>query len=382
MKPEVIQDIVNDMAINRKWQQFLDSFRVDARDKGFFQGATFELTAFCTLKCPMCFVRIDKQTANVLGGRLRTAEEWIDMARQFRDQGGVFLLLTGGEAMMRPDFPEIYEEISKMGLLVSLFTNGTTVDDKMLELLRRRPPAMMGLTLYGASEETYRKFSDREGNFKRALDGLDRLLTIPRLALDVRFVACTENYKDTKAVCELVAKRNKLVNFDYGSCAPVRGACASTRKLRLNKAQEAEIDKILNEFTAPIRAELERRNNLVEDKEKEVKATADLITKEDVNRYKPKKIGLNCLGGKNNVYIAWDGRMYPCDMAEFPYAFPFEQGFKAAAFDIREGVDYLVMPDKCMTCANQAKYCGCIPKALNEMRDCARSRERCNYIHI
>ncbi len=380
MKPEIIQDIVNDMETNRKWKQFLDRFNVDAKDKGFFQGATFELTAFCTLKCPMCFVRIDKQTADVLGGRLRTAQEWIDMARQFRDQGGLFLLLTGGEAMMRPDFPEIYEEISKMGLLVSLFTNGTTVDDKMLELLRRRPPAMMGLTLYGASEETYRKFSDRDGNFQRALDGLDRLLTIPNLALDVRFVVCSENYKDTKAVCELVAKRNKLVNFDYGSCAPVRGACANTRKLRLNKAQEAEVNEILSEFTAPIQAELERRNNLAKDKKENVEV--DLMAKESSNIYAPKKIGLNCLGGKNNVYIAWDGRMYPCDMSEFPYAFPFEQGFKSAAFDIREGVDHLVMPDKCMTCVNIEKHCGCIPKALNEMRDCARHGEKCDYVHI
>ena len=159
MTPEFIENVIKDMEINRKWNQFIKGFNVDARDKGFFQGATFELTAFCTLKCPMCFVRIDKQTGEALGGRMRTAKEWIDMARQFRDQGGIFLLLTGGEAMMRPDFAEIYEEISRMGLLISLFTNGTTVDDKMLEMLRKRPPSMMGLTLYGASEETYRKFS-------------------------------------------------------------------------------------------------------------------------------------------------------------------------------------------------------------------------------
>lgn len=364
MTPEFIENVIKDMEINRKWNQFIKGFNVDARDKGFFQGATFELTAFCTLKCPMCFVRIDKQTGEALGGRMRTAKEWIDMARQFRDQGGIFLLLTGGEAMMRPDFAEIYEEISRMGLLISLFTNGTTVDDKMLEMLRKRPPSMMGLTLYGASEETYRKFSDGEGNFKKALEGLDRLLTIPNLALDVRFTACTENYKDLKAVCEIVAKRNKLINFDYDSCAPVRGACANTRHLRLNKTQIEEVDAVLAEFKAPI-----------------IEALKTSHKKEDapVSITKQKSRGLTCQGGKNSVYIAWDGRMYPCDMAEFPYAFPFEQGFKAAAFDIRQEIDDLVMPERCMTCANQETICTCIPKALNEMKDCARKGEKCSY---
>lgn len=364
MTSEFIENVIKDMEINRKWNEFTKTFNADAREKGFFPSATFELTAFCTLKCPMCFVRIDKQRGMALEGRMRTAKEWIDMARQFRDQGGIFLLLTGGEAMMRTDFSEIYEEVSRMGLLISLFTNGTTVDDKMLELLRRRPPAMMGLTLYGASEETYRKFSEREGNFKRALEGLDRLLTIPKLALDVRFTACTENYRDLRAVCEMVAKRNKLVTFDYGSCAPVRGALANTRHLRLNKTQIEEVDAVLTEFRGPI-IEVLKTTHHEEDEPKTIS--------------RQNSRGLNCGGGKNIVYIAWDGRMYPCDMAEFPYAFPFEQGFKAAAFDIRQEIESLLMPERCMTCANRDVICTCIPKALNEMKDCARRGEKCNY---
>jgi radical SAM protein with 4Fe4S-binding SPASM domain len=92
--------------------------------------------------------------------------------------------------------------------------------------------------------------------------------------------------------------------------------------------------------------------------------------------------GLWCKGGKNSVYIAWDGRMYPCDMASYPYSFPLEQGFPAAALDIRRQVDALLLPEKCTTCYNKDITCNCIPKALNEMKDCARAGERCNYISL
>lgn len=370
MQPEFIQSIIDDAEKNKNWKDFIKRFNVDAKKKGFFQGATFELTSFCTLKCPMCFVRRDRQSPELMGGRMRTAEEWIEMARQFRDQGGIFLLLTGGEAMMRPDFAEIYEEISKMGLLVSLFTNGTTVDDKMIELFKRRPPSMMGLTLYGASQEVYSRFGGGEGSFQRALGGLDRLLTIPNLALEVRFTACTENYKELKEVFKLALERKKVLNFDQGSCAPVRGACSNTRKLRLNKAQMEEVDETLKEMLAPITESTKKLKKLEEKIDNKIKIEEE----EELNR------GLTCMGGKNSVYIAWDGRMYPCDMAEFPYAFPFEQGFKEAAFDIRDQIDSLIMPRRCLGCVNHEIYCQCVPKALNEMRDCARMGEKCDYI--
>jgi MoaA/NifB/PqqE/SkfB family radical SAM enzyme len=362
--------------INSEWHNFINQFDVDAIKKGYLPSATFELTAFCTLKCPMCYVRIDKERADVLGRRPCTGKEWIDLARQFRDQGGMFLLLTGGEAMLRPDFPEIYTEISKMGLYITLFTNGTTVDDRMLEVLEKRPPAMVGITLYGASEETYRKFGGSEGSFQRAVDGLDRLLTISNLVIDVRFTACNENYKDFKAVYELVANRNKLISFDVGSCAPVRGAVSDARKLRLSNEQLKEVNGLIKEISKPILEEYEKlKDGNGNNKEKE---QSDYILKLNF----PDERGLLCKGGKNSVYIAWDGRMYPCDMASYPYTFPLEQGFNKAAEDIRHQIDALLLPERCITCFNKNVICTCIPKALNEMKDCARTGDKCDYIAI
>jgi radical SAM protein with 4Fe4S-binding SPASM domain len=370
MEHMLAKQIAGDRIAYYNWMNFIHQFDVDLMSAGYLTGATFELTAFCTLKCPMCYVRIDKERADALGGKLCTGDQWIDLARQFRDQGGIFLLITGGEAMLHPEFPRIYSEISKMGLLVTLFTNGTTVDDKMIELLKERPPAMIGITIYGASEDTYRRFGGSEGSFQRAMDGLDRLLSIPNIALDVRFTACRENYKDFKAVYDLAIKRNKMISLDFGSCAPVRGAHSDARILRISKEELKEINEVLDEINRSFSEAFKKLLSLVSD------SVAEPIKMRSSER------GLWCKGGKNSVYIAWDGRMYPCDMASYPYSFPLEQGFKDAAFDIRSQIDSLLLPEKCTSCFNKDVYCNCIPKAQNEMKDSARTGERCNYIPI
>ena len=45
-------------------------------------NGTFELTGRCDLHCKMCLMRVDAPRMEALGLRERTAEEWIDMARQ------------------------------------------------------------------------------------------------------------------------------------------------------------------------------------------------------------------------------------------------------------------------------------------------------------
>lgn len=64
--------------------------------------------------------------------------------------------------------------------------------------------------------------------------------------------------------------------------------------------------------------------------------------------------------------------MYSCDMAEYPYTFPFERGFLEVALDIRNQVDTLLLPKKCLSCTQRETTCTCVAKAYSEMKDCAR----------
>ena len=111
----------------------------------------FELTTRCNFNCRMCYVHDNSQPDAL------TAEDWLRIAKEACDAGMVFALLTGGEPMLRKDFSEIYRGIKKMGVLISINSNGASLNDELFELLRKDPPLRINVTLYGGSNETYRR---------------------------------------------------------------------------------------------------------------------------------------------------------------------------------------------------------------------------------
>ena len=67
----------------------------------------------------------------------------------------MWCLISGGEPLLRPDFPEIYLALKRHGLLVSVFTNACLVTEEHVELFRRYPPRDIEVSVYGATRETY-----------------------------------------------------------------------------------------------------------------------------------------------------------------------------------------------------------------------------------
>ena len=111
-------------------------------------AGNFELTGRCNFGCKMCYVH------NSDGSDELSAEQWIEIGRQAAEKGMVFLLLTGGEPFLRKDFKEIYLALKKLGLLISINTNGSLIDDEMFDFLTENPPLRMNISLYGSSNET------------------------------------------------------------------------------------------------------------------------------------------------------------------------------------------------------------------------------------
>lgn len=377
MEEKDIEQLARNQAKNLKWLEYMEYMGDKAIEKGICSQITFELTAQCTLKCKMCYVRMNKSQCDAIG-TMRTADEWIDMARQFRDAGGLTILLTGGEAMMRPDFLKIYDAISRMGLMVTVFTNGTTITDEVMEMFRKRPPALIGLTLYGASKETYQRTCGWGEGFQKAIEGMDRLLSIPNLHIDIRFTACSLNYMDFDKVKKIVEQRGKLLSYDFGDAAYVRGAVSDVRKLRLSKEQKDTIRKSAAKSSAPVIDSMHKylKNTTHQPPKKETTLLPGTSDNTDNNRR------LQCKAALLGVYIAWDGRMYPCDMMSFPYTYPFEQGFLPAYQEIRQKVEAVLIPEKCMNCQNRVECGPCAAKHISELEACKREGVSCDFIPV
>ena len=83
-----------------------------------------ELTPMCNMNCDMCYVRLSREEMDNQG-KMLSLERWLELAREMKDAGVLFVLLTGGEPLLYPWFKELYLELLNMGMVVTVNSNGT-----------------------------------------------------------------------------------------------------------------------------------------------------------------------------------------------------------------------------------------------------------------
>ena len=96
---------------------FERSFLQKARQQHIPITGALELLPLCNMNCDMCYVRLSRSEMECQG-QLRTVDEWILLAQQMQKAGTLFLLLTGGEPLLFPDFKTLYLELRNMGMIL------------------------------------------------------------------------------------------------------------------------------------------------------------------------------------------------------------------------------------------------------------------------
>ena len=171
-----------------KWTQTLLAPLVGQR---FPLSASIELTERCNLLCRHCFINQPARSQAVKALE-PTTKEWQGILKQISDAGCLFLLLSGGEPLLRPDFPELFVTARELGMIVSLFTNGTLLTPKLVDLLAGYGLHGLEISLYGATPETYEKVTGIPGSFKACMNGIT--LAVDRgLRLSLKSVLLTIN---------------------------------------------------------------------------------------------------------------------------------------------------------------------------------------------
>lgn len=168
-----------------------------------------ELTARCNLDCRHCYVNRPADDRAAAAAEL-SAEEILGLGRQAVDLGALWCTLTGGEPLLRPDFEEIYLGLKRLGLLVSVYTNATIINDQHIALFRAYPPRDLEVTVYGVTAATYESVTRRPGSYGRFRAGLDRLLDA---GLKVRLKAMA--LRSTLAEMEDIARFCRARTKDY-----------------------------------------------------------------------------------------------------------------------------------------------------------------------
>ena len=163
---------------------------------------TFELTCRCNFSCKMCYVHSAGNIKKEL-----TARQWLELAKSASEKGTLFLLLTGGEPLLREDFPFLYEELTKMGFVISVNTNGSLLAGDILRLFEKYPPNRLNISLYGAKGDTYLSLCESD-SFERVKENI---LMAKKKGLSVRlnYPINALNCRDMEEICRF-AKGNDL----------------------------------------------------------------------------------------------------------------------------------------------------------------------------
>lgn len=192
-------------------------------DKRVPMEVALEVTRRCPLECQHCYNNL---AMGDLAARNRelSKEEYEGILTELADMGVIWLLFTGGEIFARKDFLEIYTFAKKKGFLITLFTNGTLINEKIADYLKEYPPFAIEITLYGRTKETYETLTAMPGSFDRCIRGI-RLLQDRGLPLKLKTVGTTINRHEVIGMKEF-AEQELGVDFKFDSAINPRIDCS------------------------------------------------------------------------------------------------------------------------------------------------------------
>lgn len=328
-----------------------------AASLGIPLNGTFELTPCCNMSCKMCYIRLTKPEQEAIAP-LRTAQEWLELGRAAKDAGMIYLLLTGGEPFLRPDFREIFQGLHKMGFVLSINTNATLIDEDTIQWLKQTAPMRVNVTLYGASNETYHRLCGNPQGFTQAVKAI-RLLKEAGITVRINCSLTPQNAADAEAIFAFAQSEGLLVQATSYMFPPLRRDLSMVGNNTRFCAEEAayysaKIASLLygeEEFLRSLKNGLPPLPSETED-------CPDLTCQGE---------GIRCRAGKCSFWVTWNGAMTPCGMLPTEDAINvFDVGFPAAWQQVRDAAAAIRLPAQCAGCAARDSCKACAAMVLTE----------------
>ncbi len=132
-------------------------------------NALWEITYACNHKCAFCYNCPER------GRRELTKAQIIAGLPKLADLGCLFLVLSGGEPLTRPDFFEIAWAAKKQGFALRIYTNGYLIDEVVAKKFHELMPFETEISFHGANAKSMDKLTGVPGSYERVLQGIRNL---------------------------------------------------------------------------------------------------------------------------------------------------------------------------------------------------------------
>lgn len=310
-------------------------------------GGTFEISPVCNFSCRMCYVRKTREELRREGKKERTADEWIELGRKCRDAGMLYLLLTGGEPFLYPEFHYLYESLQNMGLVLSINTNGTMIDDRELEWLKEHAPARVNITLYGASPETYGRICGNPAGYEKAVQAILKIKEA-RIPVVINASIIPENADDLEAIIKFGKDHDIVVHAATYMFPPVRRRPEDTDS-RLTPEESGRLNVMKQYYMLDKKSFLKAGQRCLELAECDETAGGDNFKSDTWGAMEG--MPMQCRAGRSTFWVSWDGKMTTCGIMDFPVVkYPFEEEFIDCWEDMTDKVRKATVLKECRGC--------------------------------
>lgn len=241
-----------------------------------------ELSQQCNFRCVHCFLehRIEKTPLST--------EKIIYYLDQITAAGTLWLTLTGGEPLLRRDFADIYKAAIDRGLLLLLFTNGSYLNESIVQLIAETPPVVVEVSIYGMSEKTYIAVTGQQDAFQRVKRNVEAAYT-SGLPLFLKFIVIKDNLKDV----DTFRRWARNMNIDYDISAPIHPGVYGSKDTLSHRVGAK--DYVCIEMENPVFKRAWK--NAINSPRKKNEDSHSLF---------------RCNAGKNIYLISADGCVHPC----------------------------------------------------------------------
>lgn len=302
-------------------------------------GGTMELLPLCNMDCRMCYVRQTRAQMEAQG-RMLSCDEWLAIAEDLKENGVLYLLLTGGEPLMYPEFDRLYTTLTHMGFIISINTNATLLDEKWADLLAKYPCRRLNITLYGKDDETYGRLCNNPQGFTHVARAA-KLLREREIPFRLTCSVTPYNANQLPELFRIAAEWGTLLE----PCAymfPPHRRTDNDHFIRLTPAEAAEsyINTYIGKKSGDQLVQA-AKNTLAQ-----IKPPPDLSA----------RLGPTCRAGRSGFWINWKGELLPCGMFAEPKISLLEHPFRDCWAHI---VRQTLQIRRCADCDSCTKFALC-----------------------
>ncbi|MHC4605631.1 MAG: radical SAM protein [Planctomycetota bacterium] len=351
--------------------------------KDFPRLVFWETTAGCNLECAHCR-RLDV-SREMMKSDLTTDEakrflgSLSEYSRAHAKQMPTILVLSGGEPLIRPDIFELARFAGDAGLVVSLATNGTLIDDATAKKIADTGIRRVAVSIDGADATTHDAFRKQPGSLQRALDGFRRLKKLG-MSLQINCTVTRHNVHERDRIFDL-AEEVGAEGLHLFMLVPV-GCGVEIAETNMLSAEEYE-DVLHWFYLRAQKSELHAKATCAPHYYRILREEA----KKEGRKVTPKTHGLDamtkgCLAGTGVCFVSHEGKVFPCGYLPVECGDVKKQSFE----EIWEGSgvfaslrDDSALGGKCGVCEYRRVCMGCRARAFAETGNFMEEVPYCIY---